>query len=277
MMKDKLCLVTGGTGGIGRAAVLELAEMGAHVVVVARNEQKASELCAGHDNMEYLLADLFSLSQIRALGQAFLERYQKLDVLINNAGANFATRELTVDGYERTFALNHLAPFLLTELLSDVLKKTEGARVVTVSSGAHNGARAHLDDLQFEQRRFWWGWSAYCESKLSNLLFTYELARRLEGTGVTATAMHPGFVKTGFARNNGPVLNAAVGLAGALFGRTPEHGAETVVWAASAKELDGVTGKYFMDKAALSSSRESYDEGLQSRLWELSESLVGLP
>lgn len=278
-MNGRVCLVTGATSGIGKAAAEELARLGATVVVAGRNDEKCAATVdqirqtTGSRSIEYLLADLSSQSGVRRLAQEFQGKYASLDVLVNNAGAIMLSRRHSVDNIELTFALNHLAYFLLTNLLMDRLRVSPAARVVNVSSGAHQGARIDFDDLQ--GRRRYNGLRAYGRSKLANLLFTYELARRLEGTSVTANALHPGLVGTNLLANNGligPVLKFFLGLRGI----SPKEGARTVVYLASSPEVAGVTGQYYVKQKPVQSSSASYDTGAAQRLWEVSAELTGL-
>lgn len=281
-MKNKVCLVTGATAGIGEVTAFKLAQMGATVVGVGRNPAKCaateSRIRAETENpnVEFLVADLSSQAQIRALDASFRQKYHRLDVLVNNAGAfNFA-REVSVDGIEMTFALNHLGYFLLTHLLLDVLKASAPARIVSVSSSAHYNGKLDLDDLEMQKN--FQGWPAYANSKLANVLFTYELARRLEGTGVTATVLHPGWVATEFAYNN---LRGWLGLFRPFYrlfqkmtAITPEQGADTIVYLATSPEVEGVTGKFFVERQEKRSLAVSYDEGVAKKLWEISERMV---
>lgn len=277
-MKNKVILVTGGTSGIGKVAATELARMGASVVIVGRNHGKTAaiveEIRAQTDNIRVdgLVADLSSLAEVRKLAADFKKRYQRLDVLLNNAGAVFTQRQVSADGYEMTFALNHLNYFLLTNLLLDVLKASAPARIVNVSSGAHTGGRLDFSDLQSEKYS---SWKAYSNSKLANVYFTYELARRLQGTGVTVNALHPGFVATNFGVSNGGFMQGIMKVAqlGAI---SPEKGAQTSIYLASSPEVEGVTGKYFSDKKETRSSAISYDEAIAAQLWDVSEKLTGL-
>ena len=277
-MRGKVCLITGGSRGIGQVAAVNLADMGASVVIVARDQTRGEAVLAeveaktGH-TADLLLADLSSMEAVRNLAQEFRARYDRLDVLVNNAGAVFSQRSVTVDGYERTFALNHLAYFLLTNLLVDLLRSNAPARVVNVSSTAHKGAVLDFDDLQSEQR--YAGWRAYGRSKLANILFTHELARRLEGTGVTANCLHPGVVSTGFNKNNGLLMRIGMTLA-RPFLISPEKGAQTIVYLASSPDVEGVTGEYFVNCTATTSSPASYDDEAARRLWEVSARLTGL-
>jgi NAD(P)-dependent dehydrogenase (short-subunit alcohol dehydrogenase family) len=277
-LRGKVCLITGGSRGIGRAAAVDLAEMGARVVIVARDTERGAAAVAeierktGH-TAGLLLADLSSLEGVRQVAQEYREGYDRIDVLVNNAGAVFTQRSLTVDGFERTFALNHLAYFLLTNLLIDLLRTDAPSRIVNVSSRAHKGAVLDFDDLQSEQK--YAGFRAYGRSKLANILFTHELARRLEGTGVTANCLHPGVVSTGFNKNNGILVRLGMTIA-RPFLISAEKGAHTIVYLASSPDVEGVTGEYFVNCTAMSSSPVSYDDEVAQRLWEVSASLTGL-
>jgi NAD(P)-dependent dehydrogenase (short-subunit alcohol dehydrogenase family) len=274
---DKICLVTGANSGIGKVTATELARGGAAVIMVCRNRDKGEaareEIRRATDNqkLDLLIADLAELRQIRTLASIVKQRYPRLDVLVNNAGAYNTRRTLTADGYETTFGVNHLAYFLLTHELLDLLKASAPARIVNVASDAHRGGRICFDDLQGEKR--YGGWRAYAQSKLANILFTYELARRLAGTSVAVNAMHPGGVATNFFHNINSPLGTLIRL-GLPFLRTPEKGADTVVWLATSPEVEGVTGKYFYDRREKRSNRESYDLEVARRLWEVSEQLT---
>lgn len=277
-MTGKTVLVTGGTGGIGLATAAGLAGLGARVGIVGRDEGRARAAAerirtAGGD-VDVFTADVSSRREVQRLAEQVLAAYPRLDVLVNNVGGYWATRHATEDGLERTFAVNHLAPFLLTNLLLDRLRSSAPARVVTVSSGAQAMGRIDFDDLQGV--RSYSGQRAYNQSKLANVLFTYELARRLEGSGVTANVLHPGVVRTAFAQEDSggwmrlmlPVVRP--------FMKTPERGAETSIYLASSPEVDGVSGRYFANSRPKASSRASYDTAAARRLWEVSAGLVGL-
>ena len=278
-MKDKICLITGATAGIGRAAALQLSQLGANLVLVARNPRKAESTVqqirqqTGNQELEILLADLSSQQEVRLLAEEFKARYQRLDVLINNAGLLMTSRQESRDGIEMTFALNHLSYFLLTNLLLDVLKASSPSRIVNVSSDSHQQANLDFGDLQYRGR--YRGFQAYGRSKLANLLFTYELARRLEGTGVTVNSLHPGLVATNFLANNG-FRGRAMNLFVRLLGRSPEKGARTITYLASSTDVEGVTGQYFVDEGLVASSPASHDRDDALRLWRESEELTGL-
>ncbi|MBZ0282729.1 MAG: SDR family oxidoreductase [Anaerolineae bacterium] len=279
-MNGKICLVTGATNGIGKATAQALAQMGATVVIVGRNPAKCAAVVSeikqisGNNNVEALVGDLSVMAEVQQVADQFKAKYQKLHVLVNNAGASFLKREVTAEGLEKTFALNHLSYFLLTNLLLDTLKASAPARIVNVSSDAHKGARLDFDDLQSEKGNF--GANAYGRSKLANIVFSYELARRLSGTGVTVNVLHPGLVRTGFASNMGVVLSTVIDFFMRFVGLTPEQGAQTSVYLATSPDVENVTGKYWVKSKAVSSSPASYDEATWTRLWEASDKLVAV-
>ena len=281
-MKGKAVIVTGANAGIGKAAALKLAELGAHVVMVtrdaARGQAAQQEIIttSGNTRVDRLLADLSSQQSIRQLAASIHQGYERIDVLLNNAGGVFGERRLTVDGLEQTFALNHLGYFLLTHLLMDMLKHSAPARIINVSSRAHMGGHINFDDLQNEKN--YRSFAAYSQSKLANVLFTYELARQLVGTNVTANCLHPGFVNTRFGRDGdlSGLLGHLLGIISPLIARTPERGADTAVYLASAPDLEHVTGKYYDTRKDTHSSAESYDQEVAKRLWAVSEQLVAL-
>lgn len=278
-VRGKRILLTGGTGGIGLAAAEALAAQGAHLAIVARHAGRGAAAAAriraagGADaQVDVLTADLSSLEEVGRLADEVLARYPRLDVLVNNAGALHMTRQLTPDGFELTWQVNHLAPFLLTTRLLDRLVTSAPARIVTTSSLAHRGARIPWDDLRADAG--YRGWRRYGESKLANILFTVELARRLTGTGVTANCFHPGFVGTGFGRNNGVLASTVMSLT-APFARRPEKGAETLVWLAAAPEAGQYSGRYFVDRRPAKPSPDALDPEAASRLWTESEAALG--
>jgi len=278
-MKNKICLVTGATSGIGQATAMGLAQMGAIAIVAGRDEKRCQNTVAhikretGNPNVDYLLADLSVQDQVHRLAEEFKSRYQHLDVLVNNAGAIHFFRRVSADGIEMNFALNHLAYFLLTNLLLDRLRDSTPARIVNVASNSHYGQHLDFDNLQL--KRGYNPMRAYGRSKLCNLYFTYELARRLEGTGVTVNAMHPGFVATNMAANNGWLVRLFLPLVHRN-SLTPEQGASTAVYLASSPDVEGVTGKYFVRERERASDPVSYDESAARRLWEVSEEMTGL-
>jgi len=280
-MDGKICLVTGGTAGIGLVTARSLAEQGAQVIVVGRDRSKGEAAAAAlsdrrPDAVTFAAADLTDQGEIRRLAGELGSRLPRLDVLVNNAGAMFGRRTLSADGIEMTFALNHLGYFLLTHELLAMLRAAPRARIVNVASRAHRGVNLHFDDLQHQRRYF--GWIAYKRSKLANLLFTYELARRLEatgGTGVTANALHPGFVATDIGVANG-LLAGIVWRAVSLAAITPEEGARTSIHLASAPEVDGISGQYFVKTRPERSSEVSCDREAATRLWDISAELTGI-
>jgi retinol dehydrogenase-12 len=268
-MLGKICLVTGATDGIGKVTARVLAERGATVIGVGRDPAKIeatlAEVGDTPGSLKFLTADLSSQAQIRALADAFTSQYDHLHLLVNNAGAMFTRYRESVDGIELTFALNHLAYFLLTQLLLDRLIASAPARIINVSSDAHQRTTIQFDDLG--HRRQYNEWTTYGASKLANILFTYELARRLKGAGVTVNTLHPGFVNTNFQHAAG--LNMRGNL-------TSEEGADTQIWLATSPEVDGITGKYFVRRRDTRSSDVSYDEATARSLWEVSSEMVGL-
>lgn len=278
-MHGKTVMITGGTSGIGAATARALAGMGAAVVIVSRSEARCKAVVeqlraeTGNDQLDYIVADLSSLEAVRTAAERFRNRHDRLDVLINNAGGIFMSRQVSVDGLEMTFALNHMSYFLLTNLLLDVLQASAPARVINVSSNAYRGATLDFDDLQMARR--YSGFAAYARSKLMNILFTYELARRLAGTGVTANALHPGFVASNFGLNNGQPWKTLIRLT-QRFGISPDVGARTPIYLASSPEVEGVTGQYFVRNRAVQTAPITYDRALATRLWEVSAALAGL-
>ena len=280
-MTGKTVLITGGTGGIGKAAALGLASMGARVGITGRDRTRADRAAAeiahksGNPAIDVFVGDMSSQSEVRRMAAEVLDVYPRLDVLMNNVGGFWAHRHVTADGLEHTFALNHLAPFLLTSLLLDRLIASAPARIVTVSSGAQSLGSIDFDDLMGERK--YSGQRAYNQSKLANVMFTYELAERLAGTGVTATVLHPGMTSTGFgaedtARGWGPLIAVM-----RRFMQSPERGADTSIYLASSAEAEGMTGKYFTGRTARKSQASSYDASTIARLWRVSADLVAMP
>jgi NAD(P)-dependent dehydrogenase (short-subunit alcohol dehydrogenase family) len=280
LMVGKIVLITGGTGGIGKATAIGLARLGARVGITGRDVTRTGQVAAdiraasGNPEVDAFAADMSSQAEVRRLAVAVLETYPRLDVLINNVGGFWAHRHPTADGLERTFALNHLAPFLLTNLLLDRLKASAPARVVTVSSGAQSAGRIDFDDLQ--SARNYSGQRAYSQSKLANIMFTNELARRLEGTGVTATSVHPGVVRTNFGAEDQAWLFTVVSHVVLPFLKTPAQGAQTSIYLASSPDVDGVTGQFFANGKPKTANEVAYDTDMTARLWNVSADLVGM-
>ena len=279
-MDGKTVLVTGGTGGIGRATATRLASMGARVGITGRDagraQRAAGEIASesGNGVVDVFVADMSSQAEVRRLAAEVLAAYPRLDVLINNVGGFWSHRHVTADGLEHTFALNHLAPFLLTSLLSERLIASAPARVVNVSSGAQGMGTIDFDDLMGERR--YSGQRAYNQSKLANVMFTYELARRLAGTGVTATALHPGMTNTSFSAEDPSRAFAPLVKVMRPFMKKSERGADTPVYLASSAAAEGLTGQYFANRQSRKSNKSSYDTGATARLWQMSAELVGL-
>jgi NAD(P)-dependent dehydrogenase (short-subunit alcohol dehydrogenase family) len=278
-MKNKVCLITGATSGIGQATAMALAQKGARVIVAGRDEERCQNTVAHiqqetqNFHVDYLVGDLSVQAQIHQMAAEFKSRYERLDVLVNNAAAIFFFRRVSADGVEMNFAVNHLAYFLLTNLLLDTIKASAPARIVNVASNSHYGKHLDFDNLQL--KRGYNPMRAYGRSKLCNLYFTYELARRLEGTGVTVNAMHPGFVRTNMAANNGWLVKLFLPLVHRN-SLSPEQGASTAVYLASSPDVEGVTGKFFVREKEKKSDPVSYDESAARRLWEVSEEITGL-
>jgi NAD(P)-dependent dehydrogenase (short-subunit alcohol dehydrogenase family) len=278
-LAGKTCLITGATNGIGRVTAVELAKMGAELFLTYRDKVRADETVAeirkrtGNENVHLLEVDLGSQRQIRRAAAEFLATGKPLHVLVNNAGLGNTGRIVTEDGVEMVFAVNHLAYFLLTMLLLERIKQSAPARIVNVASEAHRFGTIDFDDLGGERRYRAFG--AYGQSKLANILFTYELARRLAGTGVTVNCLHPGGIASGLWTNNGPVARFVM-KAGSLFLKTPEQGAQTTIYLAASASVAGVTGKYFSNCKEKKSNKESYDLGVAGRLWEVSAQLTGI-
>src|SRR3981081_27058 len=279
-MVGRTVLVTGGTGGIGKATAIGLATMGARVGITGRNlaraEQAAADIRAASGNTagDAFAGDMSSQAEVRRLAIAVLDAYPRLHVLVNNVGGFWAHRHWTADGLESTFALNHIAPFLLTNLLLERLKASAPARVVTVSSGAQSMGRIDFDDLQ--GARNYSGQRAYNQSKLANVMFTNELARRLEGTGVTANALHPGVVRSNFGAEDQARWFAVMSHVILPLLKTPAQGAQTSIYLASSTEIDGVTGQFFANRKSKRPNKVAFDTEMTAKLWNVSAALVGL-
>jgi len=279
-MAGKVVLITGGTGGIGKATAIGLATFGARVAITGRDLGRAELAAAdirtasGNSAIDAFAADLSSQSEVRRLASEVLDAYPRLDVLVNNVGGFWAHRHATADGLERTFALNHLAAFLLTNLLLDRLKSSAPSRVVTVSSGAHARGRIDFDDLQ--GARNYSGQRAYSQSKLANIMFTNELARRVAGSGVTANAVHPGVVRTSFGAEDQAWFFTLMSGVIRPFLKTPAQGAETPIYLASSPAVGGANGQFFINRKPKTASKTAYDTEVSARLWKISADLVGI-
>jgi NAD(P)-dependent dehydrogenase (short-subunit alcohol dehydrogenase family) len=279
-LDEKICLVTGATAGIGYYTALEIARLGAAVIVVGRNQARcltavdAIKEESGNHQVEYLEADLSSQAQIHTIAHKFYERYDHLDVLVNNAAGVFLRRKLSVDGIEMTFALNHLAYFLLTNLLIDAIKASSSARVINVSSGSHLHMNLDFNNLQLT--RFYNPIQAYGRSKLANILFTYELSRRMVGTQVTVNALTPGMVSTEIWKKVHPWLTPLLNPIIQRIAQTPLEGAQTSIYLASSPEVEGVTGKYFANQRPVSSDPYTYGIDVAQKLWQISQQLTGM-
>lgn len=280
-MRGRICVVTGATSGIGLVTARELARAGATVALVARDARRAAatatEITAtsGNSQVRAWPADLTLRTDVYRLAEGLLAEYPAIHVLVNNAGALFASRETTPEGIERTWALNVVTPFLLTHLLLPRLESSKPARVVNVASAAHRGVHLNFEDLQ--GRAHYSGYGAYARSKLAVLLMTYEFARQLTEVPVTVNALHPGFVRTGFGRNNRGLYGATVSTLSFLFGIRPARGARTSIFLATDPSVAEVTGKYFIRRRPRPSSRASYDTAAATRLWDVLSLQTGIP
>jgi len=279
-MDGKVCIVTGSNSGIGKETALALAEMGATVVMAVRDAEKGENARAeileqtGNTKTDLMICDVASLDSIRQFAREFTEKYDRLDVLINNAGCTIHKRQVTIDGFERTLAVNYLGPFLLTHELLTILKSSAPSRVINLTSGIHFRAKVDFDDLQKERK--YKAMDAYGEAKLMVVMYTYELARRLEGTGVSVNVVHPGFAATNMGSNMGALRYKIMFKMIRPLQISAKKGAETSVYVAGSPELEGVTGKYFAKSQEQPSSELSYDEEAQKRLWAITEGLLGL-
>ena len=270
-MTGKVCLITGANSGIGYETSKALAKMGARVVMACRNEAKAKQaqqeiiIESGNPDVDLLIADMSSLDSVRSLADTVKNKYSRLDVLINNAGIMNSVKEMSVDGYEMQYAVHQLGPFLLTHLLLDLLKASAPSRVINLSSKLHSMAKIEFDNLQAEKK--FGAFKTYSMSKLAHLMFSYSLAQRLEGSGVTVNAVHPGVIGSNLGSTPGLVK---------IFMKSPKRGAETSVFLASSPSMAKVTGKYFIDCKPARSSKRSYDQDVADRLWELALEQTGL-
>lgn len=276
-LKGKLFLVTGGTEGIGKAACRDFARRGATLVLVGRNREKtqavAEELRGlGAESVETLIGDMSIIAEIRRVAAEFKAKHDRIDVLINNAGAVFADHKLSADGFEMTFALNHVGYFVFTTELLSLLEKTPGARVVSTSSNAHYQGKLDLDAIA-KRPSGAAGFMVYCDSKLANVVFTRELAKRLQGTDVAVSSFHPGFVATAFGHNNAGLIGAGTKLLQKLFARTPEKGAETLIYLATSPDAANAKGEYYFDEKVKKPNKRALDDALATRFWTFSEEL----
>jgi len=276
-MEGKICIITGANSGIGKATAIGLAKMNATLVMLCRDKERGESAqkeiidFTGNNNVDLFLCDLSSQKEIRKFAIEFKEKYKNLHVLINNAGVMLSKKDLSVDGFEMNFAVNHLAPFLLTNLLLDLLKKSAPSRIINVGSAAHRMGKIDFEDLQRENKK---GrlMGLYGSSKLAMTLVSYELSRKLEGSNVTVNVIHPGFINTNLGRDRS---STSKGFASKFF-KSPEIGAETSIFLASSPEVEGITGKYFTKKKEKSSSKKSYNEEYAKRLWEISLEMTKL-
>ncbi len=280
-MSGKICIVTGSNSGIGKETAFALAEMGATVVMVVRNQEKGEKALAeiiektGNKSVSLMLCDMSSMASIRDFANEFKKKHSQLDVLVNNAGGEFSKREVTPEGFERTFAVDYLAPFLLTNELLDLLKVSAPSRIINVSSGLAKNGKVNFDDLQ--SVKDYKGMQVYSNSKLMLMMFTYELARRLVGSGVTANVLMPGFVATNLGKNSGSLRSSIMFKMVRPMQINAKKGAETSVFLASSDEVRDVTGKCFAKKKESATCLTSYDESLQKRLWNETTTMLNLP
>ncbi|MBO9129484.1 SDR family oxidoreductase [Bacillus sp. 165] len=276
---NHISMVTGATGGMGLETAKALALDGGTVVVVGRNDEKGKKAVkkiievTGNQNIIFMKADLSSMQEVKELADAFQRLFPKLDILVNNVGVSLSTRNETAEGLEKTFAINHLASFLLTNLLLESLRASGKARVINIASTLHKHGRLDMEDLQFKQRKYS-GFRAYNQSKLCNILFTYELARRVEEDGITVNTVCPGWVNTQLG-NDRTLTAKLLRIPVKLFAKPVERGAETAIYLALSPEVENITGKYFVDKKPQASSSDSYNSSLQQQLWQKSSELVG--
>ena len=279
MVEGKTCLITGASDGIGKETAFSLAKQGAKVIIVGRNQKKCENVVSEiiqltqNNQVEFLLADLSLMREVNNLAERIMYGYRHLDVLINNVGAFFRKRELTEEGLERTFALNHLSYFLLTHKLLPLLEHSRTARIVNVASIAHIRTDMDFDNLNGEKNWSWYGggWNAYCCSKLANIMFTYQLSKKLEGKQITANCLHPGFVASKFGDNNGLFSRSIIKTAKFFGAIGVKKGSETSTYLSSSDEVEGISGKYFASCTAQKSSKQSHIEKDIEKLWSISE------
>ncbi len=277
-LKGKICIVTGSNSGIGKVTALEIAKMGATVIMVSRDRNKGEKALeevrnlSGNKDVELMLCDFASQKSIRKFAEEFKSKYQKLHILVNNAGLILTEKTITEDGIESTFAINHIGYFLLTELLLDVIRESTPARIVNVSSDAHKTGHIDFDDINFERKKYS-STGAYCNSKLANILFTRELAKRLKGTKITVNCLHPGVISSNFGNNMSGIFGFLIKIAKPFF-TTVEKGAETQIYLATSPQVEDVTGEYFSKKKVAYSTSEANNEQIAKRLWDISNEMV---
>lgn len=277
-MKDKIVLVTGANSGMGKATCIEIAKLGAKVIMVCRDKQRGIEALeevkekSNNPSVELMFCDLGSIKEIKELTKEFKRKFEKLDILINNAGVILPGKHRTKDGLELQFGVNHLGHFFLTKELLDLIKKSPSGRIINVASGAHKIGRIYFEDINLDKN--YTLWRAYAQSKLANILFTYELARKLKGTNVTANCLHPGAVATNMGINRKTGFGTLITKTLKPFFQTPREGAGTAIYLATSSEVQGITGKYFYKKKPIKSSMLSYDEHLAEKLWQFSEEII---
>lgn len=275
---DKIAIITGATSGIGKQTAIALSKANYHIIIIGRDEKKTLRTMGeisgitGNKNIDMYIADLSSIKEVKSLGNQLKEEYPVINILVNNAGMIFPDRRESVDGIELTFALNHLAYFQLSIILLENLKKAEKGRIINLASEAHKAGKMDLNDLNFKNRKYS-AMSSYAQSKLANILFTYELSRKLKGSSLIVNAVHPGVVMTGFGRDFKGFMATLMGMI-KPFMRTAEKGAETVIWLAISKEAESFSGKYFKDKKPVKSNAQSYDEKLAGELWKRSLEII---
>lgn len=280
MDKNSIVVITGANSGVGKAISIELAKTGALIVMLCRSKERGIKalqevrVLSGNDSVELMLCNLGSLKSVRDFCKEFKTKYKKLNVLINNAGVTLPGYHQTVDGYELHFGVNHLGHFLLTNELLDLIIASAPARIINVASGAHKIGKIYFEDVNIMKNYTFW--RAYAQSKLANILFTYELAEKLKGTGVTANCLHPGAVATNMGINRDTGFGTTITRMLKPFFQTPEKGAETAIYLATSNEIEGVTGKYFYRKRPVPSSKRSYDKVEAKKLWDLSKKMVGI-
>lgn len=279
MNKSSVIAITGANSGMGKATSIELAKTGAVIVMLCRDKERGEKALrdvralSGNNSVELMICDLGSLKSIRNFCLEFKKKYQQLNVLINNAGVILPGYHQTVDGYELHFGVNHLGHFLLTNELLDILIQSGPARIINVTSGAHKIGKIHFEDINLMKYYTFWG--AYAQSKLANIIFTYELSERLKGTGVTVNCLHPGAVATSMGINRDTGFGTFITRLLRPFFQTSEQGAETAIYLATSNEIQGITGRYFYRKRPVQSSKRSYDKVTAKKLWDLSEKMVG--